>query len=310
MNVRKIAALALALTLTLCAPALAFDPARFEGVAGVEVTYDSENPTDYSVRAGFRTGSDWAQFGGHLVVRYMNAGKSEELPLMLASFTTEGGGASQMTVRTSAHRYEVVCSDLSQAGMDNVDTEAPLLVSPASLAMFEDIAASGYARIEIVSADGESSFAFLVDDDTRRLLDLFLEEYHEEIVPMLAESATLVQVYAALAPQVTGETARDLTADVEAICAAEYPELTMDSTGDEVTRLQQALADLGYLDGGVDGIFGMNTAAAVKAFQTAVGLEADGVADAATQAELYLLVMNVDEVADAGDEGSDAEAAQ
>ena len=76
----------------LCAPALAFDFTRFDGVEDVEVEYDPADPTSYNVRAGFGSSGEWTQFGGHLVVRYMNAGRTEELPLIVVSFTTNGSG--------------------------------------------------------------------------------------------------------------------------------------------------------------------------------------------------------------------------
>jgi peptidoglycan hydrolase-like protein with peptidoglycan-binding domain len=48
--------------------------------------------------------------------------------------------------------------------------------------------------------------------------------------------------------------------------------------GDDVRAAQQRLLDLGYTQvGEVDGIFGTNTAQAVRAFQTAQGLAVDGV---------------------------------
>ncbi len=58
------------------------------------------------------------------------------------------------------------------------------------------------------------------------------------------------------------------------------------SRGDAVKELQEALNLLGYDCGKADGIYGAKTAAAVTAFQIAEGLQADGVAGAATQAEL------------------------
>ena len=51
------------------------------------------------------------------------------------------------------------------------------------------------------------------------------------------------------------------------------------ASGDEVTALQQGLASLGYLDGGIDGAYGNGTAEAVRRFQQAQGLEATGSAD-------------------------------
>ena len=50
------------------------------------------------------------------------------------------------------------------------------------------------------------------------------------------------------------------------------------SRGDEVKELQSQLNELGYDTGGVDGIFGGKTEAAVRAFQEAHGAKADGVA--------------------------------
>lgn len=59
--------------------------------------------------------------------------------------------------------------------------------------------------------------------------------------------------------------------------------------GDEGTRVrsvQQKLKDLGYLTGSADGIFGAATESAVKAFQAANGLRADGVVGANTLSKL------------------------
>ena len=56
---------------------------------------------------------------------------------------------------------------------------------------------------------------------------------------------------------------------------------------DAVTRLQQALKNQGYYNGSVDGSYGSGTVAAVKAFQQANGLRADGKAGPATQRALF-----------------------
>ena len=50
------------------------------------------------------------------------------------------------------------------------------------------------------------------------------------------------------------------------------------SSGAEVKKIQQRLADLGYYDGAVDGYFGDATEEAYKAFQKAAGLTVDGIA--------------------------------
>lgn len=63
--------------------------------------------------------------------------------------------------------------------------------------------------------------------------------------------------------------------------------LTVGAKGDEVTRMQQRLKDLGYLSGKVDGQFGGGTKRAVIAFQRRNGLDTDGVAGESTLAKLY-----------------------
>ncbi len=63
--------------------------------------------------------------------------------------------------------------------------------------------------------------------------------------------------------------------------------LTVGAKGDDVTRLQQRLKDLGYLSGKVDGQFGGGTKRALIAFQRRNGLDTDGVAGENTLARLY-----------------------
>ena len=60
------------------------------------------------------------------------------------------------------------------------------------------------------------------------------------------------------------------------------------STGPEVTALQQRLSDLGFDPNGIDGIFGPGTEAAVKTFQQANALTADGIVGPITRAALQL----------------------
>ncbi len=63
--------------------------------------------------------------------------------------------------------------------------------------------------------------------------------------------------------------------------------LEMGSTGSDVRKLQQKLKDLGYLSGSADGTFGVETQAAVIAFQKNNNLTADGKAGTATISKLY-----------------------
>jgi hypothetical protein len=59
------------------------------------------------------------------------------------------------------------------------------------------------------------------------------------------------------------------------------------SSGDDVARIQKALQDAGLFQGALDGVFGDQTEAAVKAFQAQAGLTADGIVGPATWARLF-----------------------
>lgn len=60
----------------------------------------------------------------------------------------------------------------------------------------------------------------------------------------------------------------------------------MGSTGSEVKKIQQKLAELGFYKGSIDSIYGSQTKQAVTAFQKSVGITADGIAG--SQTLLYL----------------------
>jgi len=89
-----------------------------------------------------------------------------------------------------------------------------------------------------------------------------------------------------------------LLAGAAASAAAEAPEaaatpapklrtLKSGSKGEEVTRLQERLAELGYYTLAPDGTYSAETKAAVKTFQDANGLKADGIAGTKTLTLLY-----------------------
>ena len=67
-----------------------------------------------------------------------------------------------------------------------------------------------------------------------------------------------------------------------------YAKIVFGDSGNNVKKLQNALIDLGYMpEGSADGSYGYQTYNAVKEFQRANGLEADGVAGPATLTNLY-----------------------
>lgn len=63
----------------------------------------------------------------------------------------------------------------------------------------------------------------------------------------------------------------------------EHAALEPGMRGEEVESLNARLTVLGYLEGELSEEYGADTEAAVRAFQAAAGLEASGIADAATQ---------------------------
>lgn len=69
--------------------------------------------------------------------------------------------------------------------------------------------------------------------------------------------------------------------------AVQYRQLKSGSKGEDVTRLQERLKELGYFTLEPDGNFGTDTKAAVKAFQKANGLKSDGIAGTKTLTALY-----------------------
>ncbi|MEM9485980.1 MAG: peptidoglycan-binding protein [Cyanobacteria bacterium P01_F01_bin.116] len=68
--------------------------------------------------------------------------------------------------------------------------------------------------------------------------------------------------------------------------SGDLPVLRLDDTNASVITLQQRLTTLNLYTGEIDGVFGLETEAAVQAFQRQAGLYADGVVGPATWTEL------------------------
>ena len=66
-----------------------------------------------------------------------------------------------------------------------------------------------------------------------------------------------------------------------------YTTLYVGDRGEEVTKLQRRLKELGYLTDKIDGVYGQNTKRAVERFQYYNDLKVDGIAGKATQRALY-----------------------
>ncbi|HSQ37006.1 MAG TPA: peptidoglycan-binding protein [Acidimicrobiia bacterium] len=95
--------------------------------------------------------------------------------------------------------------------------------------------------------------------------------------------AALAEVLEVVSPGAGGSASEDAEA---ADAGLGTRPLRRGMSGEEVAVLQGLLAGLGFGPGPVDGVFGEATAAAVRAFQTAHDLEADGVVGTQTRATL------------------------
>jgi peptidoglycan hydrolase-like protein with peptidoglycan-binding domain len=73
-----------------------------------------------------------------------------------------------------------------------------------------------------------------------------------------------------------------ISSAAEATCSGRHPTEALDHT----TALQQDLADAGYFEGEVDGVYGPETVEAVQGLQKANGLPETGTVDKATEAAL------------------------
>lgn len=77
------------------------------------------------------------------------------------------------------------------------------------------------------------------------------------------------------------------TLPIDSLARQHYETLGIGATGDKVRSLQQALTELGYYKGTIDGVFAAGTLSAMKAFQDKNSLRANGVASPEIQQLMY-----------------------
>jgi general secretion pathway protein A len=125
------------------------------------------------------------------------------------------------------------------------------------------------AIVEIDVADGEGSSFVLLENVSGSQVQVFLDS------PMQMTGETFVGVW-------TGR-AHFLWNDAESLRKTLAP----GATGPAVTRLQLLLSEIGVLGGEATGVYDDSTLKAVETFQSAYGLESDGIAGVVTQMVLY-----------------------
>ena len=100
-----------------------------------------------------------------------------------------------------------------------------------------------------------------------------------------AEAKCIAEFFGAEKKEKTEET-KEKTEEKKGVFTMEMRNLKNGSKGDDVKALQTLLNGYGYSCGKADGIFGSNTEKAVKAFQKAQKLTADGIAGKNTWSKL------------------------
>jgi len=118
----------------------------------------------------------------------------------------------------------------------------------------------------------------------------------DDAVAPVDEAATGAEIVPAALPDLDGDLGQNVLEPEEALeperadggCTIGALSVRLGSSGDGVICLQQALADLDYYDGAVDGDFDDATLNAVMAYQTDEGLFVDGVVGRESAIELEI----------------------
>ena len=147
----------------------------------------------------------------------------------------------------------------ANAGEETVDGAEEVIPEDAAVVESADGAADGQASVATVDKEVEN---FRIFGETQDGQMLIRTDGGDEYISKDELSAMLPKL------------------DLEGFpVMEETPAFGQGTRGDDVTMLQQVLADLGYLDGDIDGAYGGGTAEAVSKFQEEHGLEPTGEAD-------------------------------
>ena len=147
------------------------------------------------------------------------------------------------------------------------------------------MAAQGALAQPVRFAEGSPAFLATGSDGTERTL----QADALQILAKTEEGTYLVYASGAYYTVKASELGRILPdVDLAALPnAADYTPFILYAEGDAVLAMQEALAQLGYLNGAQDGVFGRGTAQAIRNFQTDQGAPATG--DGSVNTQLHIL---------------------
>lgn len=169
----------------------------------------------------------------------------------------------------SARGYKASNGSASNANVDFSDS-ANALVPGDSGDLVLDVQRRLIELGYLLSGNDTGNF----DENTQRAVNHFLKNIGYEATGILTVENRLA-LFDISAPSYNDES------------AGLYSDLNIGDTGEEVMDLQRRLVELGYADGTPNGKYGNATIKAVKIYQEANGLEADGLASAQLLARLY-----------------------
>jgi len=172
-------------------------------------------------------------------------------------------------------------------------TPSPTPTAPPDLSKMSNIALTTIEKV-IVRADGDGSakqLALVYKAGTKcTLTGLSKTDSKKQIWYNLTVNGTTGWIRGDLVRILTKSEAEmyNKHGDPDAKPEASYTTLQIGSTGDAVTKLQQRLADLGYLNVAyVTGVYDLNTQSAIKKYQNDHELTVDGIAGSNTQHHIF-----------------------
>jgi murein L,D-transpeptidase YcbB/YkuD len=199
------------------------------------------------------------------------------------------------------HATSATVGDVKDAGTDLADPQQDVVdAGDAAVAAREDVAAAeqelNQAKEELATVKGatpkptpSSSATALVPEPAQPTLQRVRQAAAEleEAVSGISDRTPLVEASQELNAAAVALELSWLQLLAEVGCLTDDQQVQAEqAVRDYTTALQTSLAEVGYYDGKVDGVYGPETVAAVEALQNDHGLPVTGAVDTATEAAL------------------------